>query len=109
MFTLLALPNQVITDVGLNDLDSDEIEEVLNRHVIGKKLESGDFFDGQLLETQIDDCFVHVTEIDLYKKIWRYYKYKTVPDGDVSLPHFITYNYSYSNFKITITMYIHTF
>ncbi len=84
-FTLFALPNNVIIDLDLANFPPQDIVEVLSRHVIGEKLESVDFYDGQSLETVINGCFVHVTEIDSYKKVWKWGKYKYISDGDVSI------------------------
>ena len=84
-FTLFALPNNVIIDLGLAKFPPQDIVEVLSRHVIEEKLESVDFYDGQSLETVINGCFVHVTEIDSYKNVWKWGKYKYISDGDVSI------------------------
>ena len=82
--TVLGLTDQVIFDIELKNLSSGDIEEVLSRHAIEgrKSLSSVDFADGQSFETLFDNCFVHVTEIDMFKTGWGK---RQVADGDVSL------------------------
>ena len=97
-FTLFALPNNVINNVGLASFPPQDIVEVLSRHVIGERLESVDFYNGQSLETIINGCFVHVTEIDSFKKVWKWGRYKLISDGDVSVIITITLHFNYCVF-----------
>ena len=85
--------NETITDIGLKSYD--DVEGVLDRFVIEKLLKSADFQDGQSFETLVDDCFVHVTEIDGTSPHWNSYERKSNEVSKINVPAYLLIAHSF--------------